>query len=150
MTKKKNESGVTFFELMTVLGIMGIMCSIAIPNLIAWRNNAKVRGVAYDIRSDLQMAKLRAIRSGSTNVAISFSRDSYQVFLDSGNDYSLSGDTLIASRTVDGTTLEASFSGGGYTSFNNKGQATRAGFVKITNGHNSIVISLSTIGFISM
>lgn len=149
----RKQPGFSLFELLAVLGIMGIMSAIVIPNLISWRHNAMIRGAAFNIKSDMEMAKARAIRSGSINVVISFTSDSYEIFLDPDNSYTnTSGDTLIAEKWIDGVSIESAFpdTSKKATAFNNRGQATRAGTVTVYNGNKNIVISLSSIGLISM
>jgi Tfp pilus assembly protein FimT len=45
--------GCNIFELMTVLGIMAIAASIAVPNFIGWLPNYRIRSAADEVLSAL-------------------------------------------------------------------------------------------------
>jgi len=79
----RNESGLTFIELMVVIAITAIIAGIAVPNMVSWRNDAKFSGAIENIRGDLNMAKTVAVREGGF-VAVQFLSDGYQVFNDNG------------------------------------------------------------------
>ena len=82
-------AGFTIIELAVVIAIIGIVSAIAIPNMIGWRDRAKLGGGARDIYSALQMAKSRAARDNN-RVTLSFAphgtlgRD-FAVFIDDGS-----------------------------------------------------------------
>ena len=93
----KKENGFTIYELLTVIGIMAILAAIAIPNMISWRSEAKLRGASNTLRGDLQMAKLRALREKAI-VALVFTANGYTIFLDNGvsaGDWNLDADELL-------------------------------------------------------
>jgi prepilin-type N-terminal cleavage/methylation domain-containing protein len=79
----KTQKGFTIYELLTVIAIIAIMASIAIPNMISWRNDAKLRSASTIIRGDLQLAKLRALRE-NTIVVMIFTASGYNIFIDNG------------------------------------------------------------------
>jgi len=79
----KKQDGFTIYELLTVMGIVAILAMIATPNMISWRNEIKLRGASNNLRADLQMAKLRALRD-MTIVAVVFNVNGYNIFLDNG------------------------------------------------------------------
>jgi Tfp pilus assembly protein FimT len=56
---------------------------IAVPNMISWRSEAKLRGASNNLRADLQMAKLRALREKAI-VAVVFTTNGYSIFIDNG------------------------------------------------------------------
>jgi prepilin-type N-terminal cleavage/methylation domain-containing protein len=62
----KKQNGFTIYELLTVIGIIAILGTIAIPNMISW-----------------QMAKLRALREKAI-VAVVFTANGYNIFIDNG------------------------------------------------------------------
>jgi len=66
----KTQKGFSIFELLAVIGIIAILASIAIPNMISWRNDAKLRSASNIIRGDLQSAKARALRENAIVVVI--------------------------------------------------------------------------------
>ena len=93
----KKQNGFTIYELLTVIGIMAILAAIAIPNMISWRSEAKLRGASNTLRGDLQMAKLRALREKAI-VALVFTANGYTIFLDNGvsaGDWNLDADELL-------------------------------------------------------
>jgi type IV fimbrial biogenesis protein FimT len=101
--KMKKQNGFTIYELLTVIGIIAILAAIAIPNIISWRSDAKLRGASNSLRADLQMAKLRALREKAI-VAVIFAANGYTIFLDNGassGDWNLDADeSLIKNRQL--------------------------------------------------
>ena len=79
----RNESGLTLFELMVVVGIMAILASVAVPGFLGWLPKYRMRSAADDVLSTLQNAKLRAVRENSVvRVTFDFANDRYLSFLD--------------------------------------------------------------------
>jgi len=75
---KHNNAGFTLIELMIVIAIFAILSAIAVPNMIGWRERAKLSGAAENLRGDLQWAKIRAIRDHNV-FAVVFDTDRYLV-----------------------------------------------------------------------
>ena len=81
----RNESGLTLFELMVVVGIMAILASVAVPGFLGWLPNYRMRSAADDVLSTLHNAKLRAVRENSVvRVTFDFANDRYLAFVDNG------------------------------------------------------------------
>ena len=135
----RNSNGVTFFELMVVIGILAIIAVAAVPNIISWRGNVNLRGAVDNLKGELQAAKASAAREGSW-VVIEFFSDRYHVFVDNGvgagglkNDGILNGDEKISRqrKLPSGVNIESSaFT---KTHFNPRGTTGAAGTVTLAN-----------------
>jgi prepilin-type N-terminal cleavage/methylation domain-containing protein len=75
--------GFSLLEVMVVMAIIFIIASIAMPPFLRWRTDAQLRGAASNLRGDLELAKLRAIRENSF-VAVLFNANDYIIFVDNG------------------------------------------------------------------
>jgi prepilin-type N-terminal cleavage/methylation domain-containing protein len=95
----KKQNGFTIYELLTVLGIIAVLTIIATPSMISWRSEIKLRDASNNLRADLQMAKLRALRE-MTIVAVVFSANGYNIFIDNGAGGNAGNWNLDANETV--------------------------------------------------
>jgi type IV fimbrial biogenesis protein FimT len=149
--KMKKQDGFTIYEVLTVIAILAVLASLAIPNMISWRTEAKLRGATNNLRADMQMAKLRALRENAI-VAVVFTADGYSIFLDNGvnaGDWNLDADeSLLKTKQLPpGVTiiLPTTFSSSNNrTRFNGRGfpdQATLTG-----GGITGTVMLQNTIG----
>jgi len=144
---------------MTVIGIIGILAAISIPNYIAYRNRRQVSLSARDVYSALQLAKITAIKDNTT-VNVQFvpgvgDAGTYQVFVDANDDDTFNaGDTDIQSgHMAPGVELKSvSFAGlGDSTKFTSVGLTTGAnGTVIVTNGHRTAKIIVNIVGGVRM
>ena len=80
----RNNAGFTLMELAITVAISAILLAIAVPNMIAWRDNAAHRGAVNTLSGDLAVAKQSAIRRNS-NVVVDFSADGYLIYIDNGD-----------------------------------------------------------------
>jgi len=65
------------------MAILLIVASLAMPSFLRWRTDAQLRGAASNLRGDLELAKLRAVRENSF-VAVLFNANDYVIFVDDG------------------------------------------------------------------
>lgn len=59
----KRESGFTLMEMMAVVAIIGILVAVAIPGFSVWLPNYKLKGAVQDLYSNMQNAKMEAIKA---------------------------------------------------------------------------------------
>jgi prepilin-type N-terminal cleavage/methylation domain-containing protein len=67
----QKDSGVTLFELMTVIAIIAILSSIALPGSMRWQPNDRMRSAADELLSTLWLSQKGAVRENA-DVAIDF------------------------------------------------------------------------------
>jgi prepilin-type N-terminal cleavage/methylation domain-containing protein len=61
---RKAEKGFTLLEIIVVLGILGILASIAIPTFSSWLPDYRLKRAVQDLYSNMQLTKMEAIKSG--------------------------------------------------------------------------------------
>lgn len=61
-----SKAGFTLIEMMVVIGIITIISAVAIPNMIAWRNNSQFSASLRQIKSAIDGARMVAIKSNTT------------------------------------------------------------------------------------
>jgi type IV fimbrial biogenesis protein FimT len=75
---KLKNAGFTVWEVVVVVGIIAILSAVAVPNLVGWRDRARIKGVFENLRGDLQWAKTRAVRDHNW-VAVVFDVGRYEI-----------------------------------------------------------------------
>lgn len=80
-------SGFTLVEMLTVIGIMAVVATIAIPNFISWLPKYRMGSMARDILSAMQHARLVAVKK-NVKVWVQFDlrNNQYLIFPDYNND----------------------------------------------------------------
>ena len=71
MRTKKRQLGFTMIELLVAIAVLAFMASIAIPGFSRWLPNYRLRSAARDLYSNMQLAKMGAVRN-NTDWAIVF------------------------------------------------------------------------------
>lgn len=157
---KGSNTGFTFMELMLVIAIIAILSSIALPNMISWRKDYKLKGAYENIRADLRLAQARASRERAP-VSVVFSASQYDIFVDNGagggtaGNYSRDGSEplvrlrkLPAGVTINlaGTTIA-----GDRTQFDARGRCLATGTVVVRDySGQQQIISINPLGRIRL
>jgi len=107
--KKRNQIGFTLYELLTTVAVVGVVLMIGVPNLGAYRQNARMTTTANDLHSAFHLARTESTRA-KQNVTICASATSmdatpvcggtwdqgYIVFFDLDGDIQMGvGDTVL-------------------------------------------------------
>jgi len=121
----RTSNGFTLLELLVVLAICGILSAMAVPHVVKWLDNTRLRTTVMDLFADLQHARMMAART-SRNVILIFNTDkqgmldnTYIIFVDNGRQRSTiwthePDETVLRSgSTLPGVHLvKVSFAGG--------------------------------------
>ena len=93
--KMMDKSGFTLMEMMIVISIIGIISAIAIPNIIAWLPEYRLRSVTRDIVSCFQETKMKAVKENAI-AAIFFNvgGNEYTAWVDNGAGGGISGNLI--------------------------------------------------------
>jgi type IV fimbrial biogenesis protein FimT len=153
----QKDSGFTLFELMTVIAIIAIMVSIALPAFMSWLPNYRMRAGTDELLSILWLAQKRAARENA-DVAIDFdfANDSYVAcVVTSDNGTCDPGEQIVKSARMNpGIDLEDVDLGN--FQFDRRGFPTDvannpvSGNLTISNGTQTRTINLTLAGSLSI
>jgi prepilin-type N-terminal cleavage/methylation domain-containing protein len=85
----RNQRGVTLVEVMVVVGIIGVLSALAVPQLRVWREDTRVRSSARSVADAFHVARTEAMRTGNVHVVFIGGDIAFNPLLD-GN-----GNTII-------------------------------------------------------
>lgn len=66
----RGRSGVTLLELMVVVAILGIAAALAVPGIVSWSDDERVKGAARSVADAFTLARSEAIRTGDQHLII--------------------------------------------------------------------------------
>jgi prepilin-type N-terminal cleavage/methylation domain-containing protein len=152
----RKHQGFSLIEVMVVVAILCIIASISMPPLLRWRTDAQLRGAASNLRGDLELAKLRAVRDNSF-VAVLFSSSDYTIFIDNGasaGDWIEDEDEIqLRNRPLpEGVYIVMPTAlSDDRTRFNGRGTAENSGTIIVQNMRGKQKrVSINRLGFISL
>lgn len=76
--EKQGPKGLTLVELMIVMAVLAILLTVATPSLDSFSSAYKLRGAAREVATDLQFARLLAVKENK-DFRVNISSKSYQV-----------------------------------------------------------------------
>jgi type IV fimbrial biogenesis protein FimT len=143
----RKNAGFSLTELMVIIGIIGIMAGVAMPNLIGWLPKYRMGSAAREILGTLEFARLTAVkRNVATLVTLDYANDLVRI--------TVGATTVRTIRMPAGIDLKepASPSLGASFNFNGQGMADKSGEVLISDGgrHPDKKVTLSTGGSIKI
>ena len=101
----KPQSGFTMLELLITVAIIGVAAGLAMPDLISFMANYRLKGAANQLYSDMQYTKINAIKQNK-NWAIVFDAGAgkYYICSDQGGDgsWALDQNTIEKEVTISG------------------------------------------------
>ncbi len=80
----RKNSGFTTYELVVTIAIISVIAALTMPPYLQWNRARRLEGAVINLTSDLEMAKIRAIRENAF-VVVEFHANSYTMFLDTGD-----------------------------------------------------------------
>jgi Tfp pilus assembly protein FimT len=140
---------------MVVIAITAIVVAFAVPNMLGWRENSKFNGTVENLRGDLNLAKIMAVRENGF-VAVQFLADGYQVFTDNGPISGVldAGERLLRNRVLPaGVAIDLGMTDftSDRTRFNERGLPENIGTVVIVGtGGDQRSINLNRLGRIDV
>ena len=95
-TRHKGAAGYSLFELLVVFGIIVAMATVALPNILGYRQEAALLGAAQGFKADFMRARSIAA-TRNTRTAIRFEADAqgrttYSIYIDGNSNGVLSAD----------------------------------------------------------
>jgi hypothetical protein len=132
---------------MVIIGIIALMCGIAMPNLIGWLPKYRMGSAARDILGTFEFARLTAVkRNAVTLVTLDYANELVRITVGADSVRTIRMPAGIDLKQPAANTLGASFN------FNGQGMADKAGDVLISDGgrHPDKKVTLSTGGSIKI
>lgn len=143
------KKGFSLFELLVVIAIVAILSAIALPNYMSWRTTSMLNSAVFNLRADLQRAKLEAMKQRK-NVRVNFSANEYNVFVDANYNSEIDPGELVFVRSLEGVSVDINdtkFGRFGYARFNSRGMSPGfMGHVTLISGNLVKKIYVDMVG----
>ena len=144
-------SGFTLIELIVTMGIFAVLVSIAVPGFSTWIPGFKLKGAARDVYSNVQMAKLEAIKqSKNCTVTTDKNAKTYSLVVNGTAIKTVLLAGYDSSITFDGQATSEITSAS--ITFTSRGMVSASGKIYLTNARNSAyyLIEISSAGSITL
>ena len=145
----KKESGFTLIETMIIAAILAILAGVAIPAFTQWLPNYRLRSAAQDFYSNLQSAKMEAVKANASRSVVFDPLNNRYTKADGTTVVSLDEYNSDVSFGKGNATLQAdnvSLLGSDYVIFdptdneaifNSRGMCESSGYIYITNSKDT-------------
>lgn len=154
-----DKKGFTLVEVMVVIAIVGIVAVIAVPSMTGWRSDRQLRGAINNLASDIQLARLKAIREAEVvSVVFDTTNNGYTLHLDPNQNGTLdAGEQSVRAVTLPGVVTYTSVNltpanvlpTGAFFSFNSRGLPTTTGDSTVTmqySAADTMVLTINRVG----
>jgi prepilin-type N-terminal cleavage/methylation domain-containing protein len=132
----RKQTGYTLIELITVMALFSLLCTIAIPSLFEWLPKHRVGRAARDVKSTLEFARAHAIKTNrEVRVEFDFGAESLTVIevVDPVVPVENTVHTCLLTGYVDLQDIDL----GAQTTFNGHGFSSASGQVSVENLNNA-------------
>ncbi len=153
-----NQKGFSLIEMMVVIAVISILAGIAIPNAISWRSNSQIGAAAREIMTDLQRARMEAIkRNRNVEAIFTTGKGASSTIKD------LTSDAILSGTSYSGG-VEVNIAQGERFIFNSRGlpvdennqpvghddENKESINIELTNGKRNITVEVTVAGSISI
>jgi prepilin-type N-terminal cleavage/methylation domain-containing protein len=148
----RDTQGFTLMELMITIAIMAILSAIAIPNAIAWRNNAQFNASVRRVKDTIEATRMAAVKSHLPADFIFASATSYDTQTREVAAGAVALRPVVTHPLDPGVTM--AFNNGGQITFNSRGMPVNGigGFgggtatIQHSSGNNCSLVVISSVG----